>query len=211
MHIHLHTDRIDNILAPWLFKSGLWPGPVNFSCELDSNKEIQAHPQMHNLHLTALFRIFRSANLDMLQLLYTWVHVSKTICPHVYAHVHMCVHMFTCRSTCPHVHTGVHVEFRKKNIGYLNCLPFHSIFWNIVFHWSWSLLIWLHCLTSKPHESVYLSPWCQNYRHGPLQQIFLHGCWESKLKFSCFVDWSIFSAPVIILTLKLDLQQITMT
>lgn len=96
--IHIYTHRIDNVLAPQLSKSGLWAGPVNFSCELGKNMELSLL-KMHILHLTVLFRIFRSANLDMLQLLHTWVHVSMIICPHIYA--------------CMYAH--VHMEFRNKH------------------------------------------------------------------------------------------------
>lgn len=95
--IHIYTHRIDNVLAPQLSKSGL-SRPCEFFLWAWQNIKLSLL-KMHILHLAVLFRIFRNANLDMLQLLHTWVHVSMVICPHIYAW--MCAH--------------VHMEFRNKH------------------------------------------------------------------------------------------------
>ena len=99
--IHIYTHRIDNVLAPQLSESGLWAGPVNFSCELGKNMELSLL-KMHILYLTVLFRIFRSAEYYSYSTHgYMWVWLYVPI------YMHVCVHMSTWSS--------------EINIAYLNC------------------------------------------------------------------------------------------
>lgn len=112
-----------------------------------------------------------------------WLYVlvavgSYYICVYAVRSHYMCVYIYAIESP-PHTQS-MHIQCQVSTISAL-----HPIFWNKVFHWTWSSLFWLECLTKEPQGSACLSlSQCWAYRcyevAGDLN-MGLHGCSASTL------------------------------